>query len=61
MIVSVTLNPALYVDYTADRIRLGSINEVGRVRHRVGGRGLAVARLVHTFGHDVTAAGLDGG
>jgi tagatose 6-phosphate kinase len=61
MIVSVTLNPALYVDYHAARLELGTANEVGRVRHRVGGRGLALARLVHTFGHDVTAAGLAGG
>ena len=61
MIVSVTLNPALHVDYAADRVQLGTANEVGRVRHRVGGRGLAMARLVHTFGHDVTAAGLAGG
>jgi tagatose 6-phosphate kinase len=61
VIVSVTLNPAVYVDYAADRVRLGAANVVTRVRHRVGGRGLAVARLLHTFGHDVTAAGLAGG
>ena len=61
MIVSVTLNPALYVDYTAERIDDGAANLVSRVRHRVGGRGLAVARLLQTFGHDVTAAGLVGG
>lgn len=61
MIVSVTLNPALLVDYAADEVKLGTANQVGRVRHRVGGRGLAVARLLHTFGHDVTAAGLAGG
>lgn len=61
MIVSVTLNPALYVDYAADRVQLSAANEVRWVRHQVGGRGLALARLVHTFGHDVTAAGLAGG
>ncbi len=61
MIVSVTLNPAVYVDYEADRVQLGAANPVARVRHHVGGRGIAVARLLHTFGHDVTAAGLAGG
>ncbi|HXW86724.1 MAG TPA: PfkB family carbohydrate kinase [Streptosporangiaceae bacterium] len=61
MIVSVALNPALLVDYTAERVRLGTANPIATVRTRVGGRGLTVARLVHTFGHDVTAAGLAGG
>ncbi len=61
MIVTVTLNPAVYVDYTADRVRLGTANQMASVRYLVGGPGLAVARLLHTFGHDVTAAGLAGG
>ncbi len=61
MIVSVTLNPAVYVDYAADRLRLGAANQITRTRHRLSGRGLAVARLLQTFGHDVTAAGLAGG
>jgi tagatose 6-phosphate kinase len=61
VIVSVTLNPAVYVDYKAEAVRLGAANQIAQVRHRVGGRGLAVARLLHTFGHDVTAAGLAGG
>jgi tagatose 6-phosphate kinase len=61
VIVCVTLNPAVYMDYAADRVRLGMANQIARVGYLVGGRGLAVARLVHTFGHDVTAAGLAGG
>ncbi len=61
MIVCVALNPAVYVDYAADRVRLGTANQISRVRYLVSGRGLAVARLLHTFGHDVTAAGLAGG
>lgn len=61
MIVTVTLNPALYVHYQADRVVPGAVNAVGRVRHEAGGRGLAVARLLQTFGHDVMAAGLAGG
>jgi tagatose 6-phosphate kinase len=61
VIVCVALNPAVYVDYAADQVRLGTANQIAGVRYLVSGRGLAVARLVHTFGPDVTAAGLAGG
>jgi tagatose 6-phosphate kinase len=61
VIVTVTLNPALQVDYDSQRVRPGARNEVSRVRYRTGGRGLAVARVLHTFGHEVVAAGLAGG
>ena len=61
MIVTVTLNPALGVRYDADGVALGAANRVSRVRYHAGGRGLTVARLLHTFGHDVVAAGLAGG
>jgi tagatose 6-phosphate kinase len=61
VIVTVTLNPALHVGYQADRVCRGGANPVSRVTYRAGGRGLAVARVLHTFGHDVVAAGLAGG
>jgi tagatose 6-phosphate kinase len=61
VIVTVTLNPSLLVRYEADGVRLGAANQVGRVRYAAGGRGLAVARLLHMFGHEVVAAGLVGG
>jgi tagatose 6-phosphate kinase len=61
LIVTVTLNPSLHVHYDADRVELGASNRVSRVRQQAGGRGLAVARLLRTFGHDVVAAGLAGG
>ncbi len=61
MIVTVTLNPVLRVEYAADNIARGRTNQVRRVRYRAGGRGLAVARVLHTFGHDVVAGGLAGG
>lgn len=61
MIVTVTLNPALYVRYDAEAIEVGRTNQVGRVGYAAAGRGLAVARLLHTFGHEVVAAGLAGG
>jgi len=61
MILSVALNPALHVAYAGEKVQLGGDNQVLKVRNRAGGRGLAVARLLHTFGHEVTAAGLAGG
>ena len=61
MIVTVTLNPALHVSYEAERVSRGAANPVSRVSYRAGGRGLAVAKVLHTFGHEVVAAGLVGG
>jgi tagatose 6-phosphate kinase len=61
VIVTVTLNPALQVRYDAEQLELGAVNRVGRVRHSASGRGLAVARLLQTFGHEVVVAGLAGG
>jgi tagatose 6-phosphate kinase len=61
VIVTVTLNPALRVGYEAERVSRGAANEVSRVSYRAGGRGLAVAKVLHTFGHEVVAAGLVGG
>jgi len=58
VIVTVTLNPALQVSYAAQQVRLGAANPVS---YRAGGSGLAVARVLHTFGHEVVAAGLAGG
>ena len=61
MIVTVTLNPALQVSYAAQQVRLGRANPVSQVSYRAGGGGLAVARVLHTFGHEVVATGLAGG
>jgi tagatose 6-phosphate kinase len=61
VIVTITLNPVLQVRYDADQLELGTPNRVSRVRHQAGGRGLTVARLLQTFGHEVVAAGLAGG
>ena len=61
MIVTVTLNAALDVTYEAEGLSWHATRDVSRVRHRAGGRGVAVARVLHTFGHEVLAAGLTGG
>ena len=61
MIVTVTLNAALDVAYEAEGLSWHGTRDVTRVRRRAGGRGVAVARVLHTFGHEVLAAGLTGG
>ena len=61
MIVTMTLNASLRVQYEAQRVDWGAQNRVTRVRYRAGGRGLTVARVLRTLGHDVVAAGLAGG
>jgi len=61
VIVTVTLNAALDVAYEAEGLAWQATRDVTRVRHRAGGRGVAVARVLHTFGHEVLAAGLAGG
>jgi tagatose 6-phosphate kinase len=61
VIVTVTLNAALDVAYEAEGLSWHATRDVTRVRHRAGGRGVAVARVLHTFGHEVLAAGLAGG
>jgi tagatose 6-phosphate kinase len=61
VIVTVTLNAALHVAYTAGDLAAEGINPVSRPSYRAGGRGVTVARVLRAFGHDVLAAGLAGG
>ncbi len=61
VIVTVTLNAALHVSYTADELATRGINPVSRPGYQAGGRGVTVARVLRSFGHDVLAAGLAGG
>ena len=61
VIVTVTLNAALHVDYTTGDLAAEGVNAVSRPGYRAGGRGVTVARVLRAFGHDVLAAGLAGG
>jgi len=76
VIVTVTLNAALHVAYTAGAPAAEAllapggttppsppegIIPVSRPSYRAGGRGVTVARVLRAFGHDVLAAGLVGG
>jgi len=57
----VTLNAALDVAYEAEAPSWQATRDVSRVRHRAGGSGVAVARVLYRFGHEVVVAGLAGG
>jgi tagatose 6-phosphate kinase len=61
VIVTVTLNAALHVAYTAGHLSADGVNPVSRPVYRADGRGVTAARVLHAFGHDVLAAGLAGG
>jgi fructose-1-phosphate kinase PfkB-like protein len=61
VIVTVTLNAALHVAYATGEAAAGDITPISRPVYRAGGRGVTVARVLHSFGHDVLAAGLAGG
>ncbi|MEV6905770.1 1-phosphofructokinase family hexose kinase [Amycolatopsis sp. NPDC051071] len=61
MIVTVTPNTALDVTYTVDGLRPGDVHRARDVRHRAGGKGVNVARVLHTLGADVRAILTAGG
>ncbi|GAB3711211.1 1-phosphofructokinase family hexose kinase [Amycolatopsis oliviviridis] len=64
MIVTVTPNTALDVTYTVDGLQPGGVHRAREVRHRAGGKGVNVARVLRTLGADVhailTAGGVTG-
>ena len=61
MILTVTPNPALDVTYDVERLVAHTSHRVLRVREVAGGKGLNVASVLATLGHEVLATGLVGG
>jgi tagatose 6-phosphate kinase len=61
VIVTVTLNAALHLDYAADEVDAEGVRPVSRPGYWAGGRGVTAAKVLRAFGHDVLAAGLVGG
>jgi tagatose 6-phosphate kinase len=61
LIVTVTLNATLSVSYQASSLVPDKEGELTRARYRASGRGVTVARVLQTFGHDVLTCGLAGG
>jgi 1-phosphofructokinase family hexose kinase len=61
VILTVTPNPALDLTWHADRLTPGATHRVGTGASRAGGKGLNVARVLHSQGHDVLALATAGG
>ncbi|GAA1592008.1 1-phosphofructokinase family hexose kinase [Kribbella sancticallisti] len=61
MIGTVTLNLALDVTYRVDDLVVGGSHRVTGIRQRAGGKGVNVARVASTLGHQVLALGFVGG
>lgn len=61
LIGTVTLNLALDVTYSVDELVVGGSHRVRETRQRAGGKGVNVARVAATLGHQVLALGFVGG
>lgn len=61
MILTVTLNTALDVTYEVDALLPRSSHRVTATHQRAGGKGLNVARVLRTLGHETAVTGLVGG
>ncbi|MER5753478.1 1-phosphofructokinase family hexose kinase [Streptomyces sp. NPDC002088] len=61
MITTVTLNAAMDVTYTVDRVAPGASHRVADVRRRAGGKGINVARVLAALGRPTVVTGLAGG
>lgn len=61
MITTVTLNAAIDKTYFLPTVEMGHVHRVQQMYSEPGGKGINVAKVLHTLGHDVTAAGFLGG
>jgi tagatose 6-phosphate kinase len=61
MIVTVTLNPALDLTYSVEALVPHDTHRVTTVAEHPGGKGVNVARVLHSLGEPVLATGLLGG
>ncbi|WP_149824665.1 1-phosphofructokinase [Streptomyces tailanensis] len=61
MILTVTLNTALDITHRVRDLRPHTTHRVTEVTERPGGKGLNVARVLATLGHEVTVTGFVGG
>jgi tagatose 6-phosphate kinase len=61
VILTVTPNVALDITYRVDRLTPGSSHRVRAVEERAGGKGVNVAAILRTLGHDPLVLGFVGG
>lgn len=59
--LTITFNPAVDSTYWIGELVVGSTNRVSRLRRTAAGKGVNVARILRTLGHDVVATGFLGG
>lgn len=60
-VLTVTANPAVDKTYFVDGFEKGAMTRVGLVQDTPGGKGINVARVLHTLGYPVLATGFLGG
>lgn len=58
MITTVTLNAAIDKTYYVSSFLTGQVNRVRRMYSEQGGKGINVAKVLHTLGINVTVTGL---
>ncbi|UFU04340.1 1-phosphofructokinase family hexose kinase [Ruania suaedae] len=61
MIRTVTPNPALDLTYRLERLRIGEVHRAQDVTETPGGKGINVARVLASLGHEVHCCGFLGG
>lgn len=61
MILTITLNPAVDINYKMNTFSLDTVNRVGNVSKTAGGKGLNVARVLHQLNEEVATTGFLGG
>ncbi|GAA3844253.1 1-phosphofructokinase family hexose kinase [Streptomyces coacervatus] len=61
MILTVTLNTALDLTYRIPALKPHASHRITEVTERPGGKGVNVARVLATLGHEVTVTGFTGG
>ncbi|MCC5910232.1 MAG: hexose kinase [Clostridiaceae bacterium] len=61
MILTITLNPAVDISYSLERLAIDDVNRCSNVIKTAGGKGLNVTRVISLVGENVCATGLLGG
>lgn len=61
MIAAITLNVSIDRRYVVENAHVGAVNRVKECVYTAGGKGLNVARVIHTLGTPVIAGGIAGG
>ncbi|MGO2603866.1 MAG: hexose kinase [Alkalibacterium gilvum] len=61
MILTITMNPSVDINYQLDSLQLDNVNRVSTVSKTAGGKGLNVARVLSQLDENVATTGLLGG